>query len=123
MKMTEIEPGDRLKGYHDGKSGRETTIVVDAVVNIIDLAGKWLKMWKKAIAEDFDDAFFDRCIIRPGWRFWNWNCDTFVFGHIEGDRETEKKPIMFAERFGRKCRYGVNYNYMLTGRVQRKRKK
>lgn len=116
MKITEIEPDVRLKAYHDGKSGRETTVVVDAVGGIMFIADKWLKMWKKAIVEDFNNSLFDRCIIYMGGpqRFWNWNCDRFIFGHIEGDRETEKRPIMFAERASGKSYYGVNYNYMLT---------
>ena len=120
-----IRTGKRLEVFHDGtiSPSRMSTVEVVDVVSITDMGKKYLRMWKKAIVDDFNESLLGGviCYVDGPQRFFDWNCDKFIFAKIVGDKETEKDPIMFAKR-GCGGWYGVNYNYMLDidGRVLKK---
>lgn len=117
-----VKIGKKLEAFHDGKTSPSRLSIVEVidVIKITDLSKKCLRMWKKAIVEDFDEALMGGHVhYIPGpQRFWDWNCDKFIFAKISGDKSAEKDPIMFAKR-PRGGWYGVNWNYMLDidGRV------
>lgn len=118
-----IKAGDRFDAYHDGKGSpsRLAVVVVDAVIKREDICKKYLMMWKRAINHDFKESLLDGCVhyVDGPQQFWDWNCDTFIFGHILNDKESVKDPMMFAKRpYGW---YGVNWNYMLDvdGKVRK----
>ena len=117
MITMKLRTGKRLDAYHDGKTSPSRLSIAEVidVVKITDLSKKYLRMWKKAIVEDFDEALMG--YIPVPHRFWDWNCDEFIFAKIVGDKETEKDPIMFAKR-GWGGWYGVNWNYMLDVRCK-----
>ena len=127
MKDRVIEAGDRFDAYQDGKGSPSclAVVVVDAVLKREDVNNKYLKMWKKAINDDFKESLIDRFIhyVEGPQQFWDWNCDTFIFGHILNDKETVKDPMMFAKR--PRGWYGVNWNYMLDvgGKIRRRNMK
>lgn len=120
-----VKIGKKLEAYHDGKTNpcRMSTVEVVDVVSITDMSKKYLRMWKKAIVDDFNESLLDgiMCYVDGPQRFFDWNCDKFIFAKIVGDERTEKDPIMFAKRPGGGW-YGVNWNYMLDidGSVVRK---
>ena len=112
-----VKVGKKLEAFHDGKisPSRMSTVEVVDVVSITDIGNKYLRMWKKAIVDDFDESLLGSGIIYyvgGPQRFFDWNCDKFIFAKIVGDKRTEKDQIMFAKRPGGEW-YGVNYNYML----------
>lgn len=119
-----LKIGKRIDAYHDGKMSPSRLEVVEvvAVSKIADLGKKHLRMWKKAIVEDFDESLMGRlvCYAEGPQRFWDWNCGEFVFAKFVGDKETERDPIMFAKRAWGGW-YGVNWNYMLDlgGKVRK----
>lgn len=124
MKKIRIKEGDRIDAYHDGKchESRRVTVIVEDVVPRDLMTKKCLRMWKRAINKDFKDSLLDGFIHYIGGpqQFWDWNCDEFVFGHIEGDKESEKDTMMFAKRPSGGW-YGVNWNYFLdVGNTVRK---
>lgn len=115
--MNKVKIGQRLDIYQDGKRSPSRLSVVKVVgtVQIRDLSKGYLRMWKKAINEDFKESLLDGFIhyVEGPQRFWDWNCDTFIFGEIVGNPDTKKDPVMFARRASGKYWYGVNWNYML----------
>lgn len=119
-----LRTGKKLDAYHDGKTSPSRLSIAEVidVIKITDLSKKYLRMWKKAIVEDFNEALMGGLVhYIPGpQRFWDWNCDEFIFAKIVGDKETEKDPIMFAKRAWDGW-YGVNWNYMLDvkGKVRK----
>lgn len=119
-----IRPGRKLDAYHDGKTSPSRLSVVEVIDHIVieHLGPYYVKMWKRAIIADFNDALIKRWVhyCSGPQRFWDWNCDSFIFAKFIGDKETEKDPIMFAKD-GRGGWYGVNYNYMLDviGKVRK----
>ena len=119
-----IRTGKKLEVFHDGKisPSRMSTVEVLDHVKIENLGPYYVKMWKKAIIDDFNEALIRRGVhyCSGPQRLFDWNCDKYIFAKIVGDKETEKDPIMFAKR-GCGGWYGVNYNYMLDvdGRVIR----
>lgn len=119
-----IRPGRKLDAYHDGKTSPSRLRVVEVLdhIKIEDLGPHYVKMWRKAIIDDFNEALIRRgvCYCTGPQRFWDWNCDSFIFAKFIGDNETDKDPIMFAKR-GWGGWYGVNYNYMLdvSGKVRK----
>lgn len=120
-----IKTGKKLEAFHDGKisPSRMSTVEVVDVVSITDMGKKYLRMWKKAIVDDFNDHLLDgiMCCVDGPQRLFDWNCDKFIFAKIVGDNETEKDPIMFA-KCARGEWYGVNWNYLLDvdGRALKK---
>ena len=129
IKIRTPKAGETLDAYHDGKCSpsRLVRVFIDDVGEIERINDKYLRKWKRAINEDFNQSLFERVIVYLDGpqRFWDWNCGTFVFGHIVGDKDTMKDPIMFARRACGDEWYGVNWNYFLdaTGGVRRKRLK
>lgn len=121
--MKGIEPGMLLDAYNDGKYSPSRHAVVEVVnaIKIVEVNKKFLRKWRKAIYDDFGESLLD--IVTHYWdgpqRFWDWNCDEFIFAKFPHDKETELNPIMFARR-GWGGWYGVNYNYMLdlNGKVR-----
>ena len=111
-----VKIGKKLEAFHDGKicPSRMSTVEVVDVVSITDMGKKYLRMWKKAIVDDFNEHLLDgiMCYIHGPQRLFDWNCDKFIFAKIVGDKETEKDPIMFA-KCARDEWYGVNWNYLL----------
>ena len=120
-----VKIGKKLEAYHDGKisPSRMSTVEVVDVVSITDMSKKYLRMWKKAIVDDFNEYLLDgiMCRAEGPQRFFDWNCDKFIFAKIVGDKETEDDPIMFAKCPGGEW-YGVNWNYLLDvdGRALKK---
>lgn len=120
-----IRTGKRLEAFHDGKisPSRMSTVEVIDVVSITEMSKKYLRMWKKAIVDDFNEHLLDgiMCYVDDPQRLFDWNCDKFIFAKIVGDKETEKDPIMFA-KCARGEWYGVNWNYLLDvdGRALKK---
>lgn len=118
-----IKIGKAYDAYHDGKKSpsRLTKVIIDEVIPIMRLNNKAVWMWKRAIEKDFKEVLIDRFIhYIPGpQRFWDWNCDVFLVGHIQNDPETVKDPILFARR--PRGWYGVNWNYMLdvAGKIRK----
>lgn len=116
MNLKNLKIGKRLDAYLDGKisPSRLDVVEVTDIVPIRSLSKKHLRMWRKAIVEDFDESLIGRviCYADGSTRFFDWNCDAFVFAKIVGDRETEKDPMMFARRPNGSW-YGVNWNYRL----------
>lgn len=114
-----LKVGKKLDAYHDGKTSPSRLSVVEVidVIKIEDLGTYYLRMWKKAISDDFNEALIKGCVhyCSGPQRFWDWNCDEFIFAKFVGDKETEKDPIMFAKQ-GWGGWYGVNWNYMLDVR-------
>lgn len=130
--MPSIKTGDRLDAYHDGKASpsRLVVVAVDYVAPLEDLPGKYVRMWRKALREDFKNvvdggAFYvlSSKSSGKGWtkRFWDWNCDEFAVGHIDGDERTRKDPMLFAKRSAGFGWYCVNWNYALDvgGRIRK----
>lgn len=124
--MLEIEEGQRFDAYHDGKlsPSRLSVVEVIAVVNILEMNKKYLRMWKKAINDDFKEHLLERfviCMSGPQ-REWDWNCEEFIFCKIVGDKRTERDPMMFARTSDGKGWYAVNWNYRLDigGYVRKK---
>ena len=121
--MSDPKVGKKYTAYHDGKVSpdRAVTVVIEDVVPIEELSMRYLKMWKRAITSDFNESLIYGGIhyCEGPQRFWDWNCEKFVFAHIEGDRRTEKDPMMFAKR-GWGGWYAVNWNYMLETKERRK---
>lgn len=121
-----IRTGNRLDAYFDGKESPSRLSVVEVidVLPIVGVSKKYLRMWKRAIAKDFDESLLEgfEFYAEGPQRFWDWNCGEFVFAKIVGDAETEKDPIMFAKR-GWGGWYGVNWNYMLDlhGKIRKER--
>jgi hypothetical protein len=128
--MKDIEIGKTYDGYQDGKSSRLTRIVVDDIIPRMKLNKNGQRLWKKALNEDFKGVF-EGCSFYCGPKgmfdlnttkqFWDWNCDTFIVGHILDDKMTEKDPMLFAKRpngFGWYC---INWNYSLDidGKVRK----
>lgn len=110
-----LKRGKRLDAYHDGKlapSRLEIVEVID-VVKIERLSKRYLRMWKKAINEDFDEALLGGviCYVDGPQRFWDWNCGEFIFAKFVSS-ESANEEIMFAKRPGGEW-YGVNWNYLL----------
>ena len=110
--MKGIEPGMLLDVYEDGKCSPSRHAVVEVVVaaNICEVSKKFLRKWRKAIYDDFGKSLLDGILCSR--RFWDWNCDEFIFAKFLDDEETAKEAIMFA-RSSWGDWYGVNYNYML----------
>jgi len=123
-----LKIGKRLDAYHDGKRSpsRMCTVEVVAVASITEMSKKYLRMWKKAIVDDFNKSLLDGIMwyIDGPQRFFDWNCDKFIFAKIVGDKRTEKAPMVFAKRPGGEW-YGVNWNYLLDvdGRVMKENMK
>lgn len=103
-------------GYFDGKCSpsRHVRIAVRGPIRITWLNKKQLRLWKKAINDDFKEALLGGCVIYVDGpqRFWDWNCDEFLIGNIVGDKDTIHDPMLFAKRPGGNW-YCVNWNYML----------
>ena len=120
---TPVNPGDRIDAYNDGKPSpsRLSAVVVEDVVKRKELPIKYLKMWKKAINDDFNESLIGGYMhyMEEPQQFWDWNCDTFIFAHFPLDKESAKDPIMFAKRPN--GWYGVNWNYQLdiSGKIRR----
>lgn len=119
--------GKRLDAYHDGKysPSRLVTVEVLDVVDMVDLEKKYRRVWKRAIDDDFKNSLLGEGIViylDGPQRFWDWNCDRFVFGKIVGDKRTEKDPLMFARMGDGRSWYAVNWNYKLdvNGVIRRK---
>lgn len=114
--MKGVKPGMLLDVYNDGKCSPSRHAVVEVVdaVKIGAVSKKFLRQWRKAIHDDFNESllygFVHYC--EGPQRFWDWNCDEFIFAKFPNDERTGKEPIMFARR-GWGGWYGVNYNYML----------
>lgn len=111
-----LEVGDKIDVFFDGKCSpsRHSVLVFRDAVPITQVSKAYLRKWKKAINDDFKESLLDGHVsyCSGPQRFWDWNCDLFIFGAFQCDHETTKEPIMFARRgFG--DWYGVNYNYML----------
>ena len=129
--MENIKIGKLYDGYHDGKSGRMVRIVVDDVIPRIELSKTGQRLWKKALKDDFASVFDGgislycgpKGILDPATtkQFWDWNCDTFIVGHILDDKDTEKDPILFAKRPAGFGWYAINWNYSLDleGKVRK----
>ena len=131
--MRNLKIGQRLDAYHDGKisPSRLAVIVVDDIIPRGDLSKKAQNLWRKALKEDFKQVF-DGCVYYCGPKglcdlattrqFWDWNCEEFLVGHILGDKESEKDPMLFAKRPDGFGWYSVNWNYSLdiTGSQRRK---
>lgn len=119
MTMMRLKIGRKLDAYHDGKTSPTRLSIAEVidVIKITDLSKKYLRMWKKAIVEDFDEALMGGLVqYIPGpQRFWDWNCDEFIFAKFLDNKESERDPAMFARRPGGEW-YGVNWNYMLDVR-------
>lgn len=117
-----LKPGKILDAYFDGKPSpsRYYPIRVMDVVRIENLPKKYLRMWKRAIVDDFNESLLWGCVvyIPPPQRFWDWNCGEFIIGKNIGD-DAVKEPILFAKR--PHGWYGVNYNYKLDvyGKVRK----
>jgi len=122
--MKELEIGDTLNAYQDGKLGRKTIVAVDDIIPRRSLSPSARKMWKKAVNEDLGECF-DTCVCHVweenrqwkwAYQFWDWNCDTFISGHIvghmKGEREMKPNTMLFARRI---CGdwYCINLNYLL----------
>ena len=118
-----IEIGSVHTGYHDGKRGRPVKIKIDDVVSRYDMNKRGQTLWRKALKEDFSRVF-NGCSFYCGPKglfdpittkqFWDWNCDTFIVGHIPEIKETKKNQMLFAKRpdgFGWYC---INWNYSLV---------
>lgn len=128
MEKINLKVGQQLDAYHDGKSSpsRLVRIVVDDILDRSDFTRAAQRMWKKALRKDFEDVF-DSCVTYVSSRnastkqFWDWNCTTFVVGHILNDPRTKKDPILFARRAEGFGWYAVNWNYALdlTGRIRK----
>jgi len=124
-RILKVKVGDKFDAYHDGKTStsRLSVVTVIDIIPIYDLHVKYLKKWKKAINKDFNDSLIRRIVhyVDGPQRFWDWNCETFIFGTIPGDKDTENDPMMFARRPNGSW-YGVNWNFMLdiTGNVRKK---
>lgn len=126
MKNLKVRAGKTYDAYFDGKHSQErmVTVEVDYVGSRGDLTRREQRMWRKAILEDLRNVF-DGCIsyLNEGKfseQFWDWNCDSFIEGHIVGDPRTKKDRMLFA-RDSSGGWYGVNWNYQLdvTGKVRR----
>lgn len=119
MTLDELKPGDVLDAYEDGKlsPSRYEAIVVDEVKPIGRLTRRQLAAWRRAIMDDLENVA-NGCVSywfdgKESKRFWDWHCETFIIGHIDGNKESMKDKIVFAEEsFGRGW-YGVNWNYQL----------
>ena len=111
-----LKVGKKIDAYHDGKTSPSRLSIAEVidVVKITDLSKKYLRMWKKAIVEDFDEALMGGLVhyISGPQRFWDWNCDECIFAKFLDNKESERDPSMFARRPGGGW-YGVNWNYML----------
>ena len=126
--MKDIEIGKVYDAYNDGKvsPSRLVRVKITDMVRRDELGRHWWKVWKDAVQEDMKRAH-DGCIhyIRKDGsdsrQLWDWNCDTFYFGCIPGDKETEEDdPMMFAKTsWG--VWYAVNWNYELdvTGKFRK----
>lgn len=120
--LDKLEIGDQLDAYLDGKVSPSclVRVAVDYLPISRDiLPQKYIRIWKKALREDFEHAV-NGCVIYIGGKdlkettqFWDWNCDKFIIGHIVGDKRTEKDRILFAKRPEGFGWYGVNWNYCL----------
>ena len=127
--MLNIEIGQRLDAYHDGKvsPSRLAVVIVDAIIPRGDLSKMAQNLWRKALKEDFKQVF-DGCVYYCGPKglsdlattsqFWDWNCKEFIVGHILGDTN----PMFFAKRPDGFDWYAVNGNYSLdlTGRIRKR---
>lgn len=122
--MKEIKIGQRLHAYHDGKvsPSRLAMVVVDDIIDRGDLSKKAQNLWRKALKKDFRDVFGSSCYYcgpkglydpKTTKQFWDWNCQKFIVGHILNDKESEKDPMLFAQRPEGFGWYGVNWNYRL----------
>ena len=115
--MLNVKVGQRLDAYHDGKASPSRLSIVEIIdsISITDVSRRYLRMWKRALSKDFDESLFDRSVhyVNGPQRFWDWNCDQFIFGKIVGDGESEKDPMMFARMSDGKSWYAVNWNYQL----------
>ena len=99
-----LKVGKKIDAYHDGKTSPSRLSIAEVidVVKITDLSKKYLRMWKKAIVEDFDEALMGGLVhyISGPQRFWDWNCDEFIFAKFLDNKESERDPAMFARRPG-----------------------
>ena len=131
--MKNVEIGQRLDAYHDGKvsPSRLTVVIVDDIIDRAHLSKKAQNLWRKALKEDFKQVF-DSCVyyccpkglcdLATSYQFWDWNCEEFIVGHILNDKESEKDPILFAKRPDGFGWHGVNWNYSLdlTGSIRKR---
>ena len=114
-----IKKGDRFDLYHDGKisPSRLSILEVDCVLKRGEVSKKYLRMWKKAIIEDFNEMMGGHIFYADGGpnQFFDWNCEEFIFGRIAGEdwAKGSKDQIMFARVPHKRGWYGVNWNYRL----------
>lgn len=124
--------GKQVDAYHDGKASpsRLVRVVVESVICRDEFTKHARRLWRDALRKDFEGVF-EGCTYyslggdRETKQFWDWNCDTFITGHILNDDRTIRDPMLFA-RLPEGCGwYGVNWNYCLDlgGRVRRRDRK
>lgn len=126
-KEFEFEVGKTYVGYHDGKHSpsRLVQIVITDVISRDELYKREIRLWRKAIREDFKRVFEGICFYQKSngdftKQFWDWNCEVFCVGYIVGDDETKKDKMLFAKSYD--GYYCVNWNYELTEEVVKERK-
>lgn len=119
MDIWTIKKGDRFDAYHDGKPSpsRLSIVSVDRVLRRRDVPKKYLRMWKRAINEDFNEMMGGLVFYTDDGpnQFFDWNCDEFIFGRMVGLDSSEDKgvQIMFAKLANGRGWYGVDWNYRL----------
>ena len=112
-----LRTGKRLDAYHDGKTSPSRLSIAEVidVVKITDLSKKYLRMWKKSIVEDFDEALMGGLVhYIPGpQRFWDWNCDEFIFAFSQLAGQVELRgivgPLGVADKFAVSTRKHLNW--------------
>ena len=108
--MKNVELGQRIDAYNDGKISpdRLSVVVVDDIIPRGELSKRAKNLWRKALKEDFKDVFENN--LDATKQFWDWNCDEFIVGHILNGKDDK---ILFAKRPRGFGWYGVNWNYKL----------
>lgn len=119
MKDKKLEVGQVYIGYHDGKHSpsRLVHIIITDVISRDELYKREIKLWRRAIREDFEEVFYGLSFYqKPNGdftkQFWDWNCEVFYAGYIVGNAETVKDRMLFAKSYD--GYYCVNWNYELT---------
>ncbi|MBO6031683.1 MAG: hypothetical protein J6Q22_09440 [Prevotella sp.] len=118
-------------GYEDGKSGRMVRIKVDDILPRMKMNKLAQGLWRKALEKDFKGVFEGISFycgpkglldLATTKQFWDWNCETFIVGHIIDRKDTEKDPILFALRPKGFGWYAINWNYSLdiSGEIRRR---
>lgn len=123
--------GKQVDAYNDGKASpsRLVRVVVESVICRDEFTGLARKLWRNALRKDYENVF-ESCFYycdgdRETKQFWDWNCDTFITGHILNDDRTIRDTMLFAKRPDGWGWYGVNWNYGLDlkGKVRRRNRK